>query len=78
MRVAYVKASGEQVSEIPMIYPFTYEVFTPEIVTKGTGDKTKERMERMKECFSRVHSHLKATGKGRGKLYTAFYTIFIC
>ncbi len=61
LRLAYVKPTGETLTELPIIYPFTFETFTPEVMVPKNGKK-KERMERMKECFDRVKSFLKTSG----------------
>ena len=52
---------GETVTELPIIYPFTFESFTPEILVPKNG-RRRERMERMKETFNRVSSYLRNSG----------------
>ncbi len=44
-----------------MVYPFTFESFTPELLVPKNG-RRRERMERMKETFSRVSSFLRNSG----------------
>lgn len=65
--------------DLPVIYPFTYETFTPELVRVGfntagstSGGKlvpppgpgsAKERLETMNETFSKVMAFLQNSGK---------------
>lgn len=64
--------------DFPVIYPFTYETFTPELVRVGTGATSqgagvggpaanrppaqKERLETMNETFSKVIAFLQNSG----------------
>ena len=61
LRVTYTNPAEDALSELPLVYPFYFETFTPEIVTPK-DNKKKERIERMKETFSRVATFLKNTG----------------
>lgn len=49
------------IAELPVVYPFTFESFTPELLVPKNG-RRRERMERMKETFSRVSSYLRNSG----------------
>jgi hypothetical protein len=53
------------VSELPIIYPFTYENFTPEFVQvkDNSARGGRERIEKMKEMYTRVGNFLKTSGK---------------
>lgn len=55
--------------DLPVIYPFTYETFTPELVRVGSGKQAtgtvgslKERLETMNETFSKVIAFLQNSG----------------
>ncbi|KAK2154826.1 hypothetical protein LSH36_256g03021 [Paralvinella palmiformis] len=61
LRVCYLKPAVDVVSELPVIYPFTYELFSPELVPPREG-RGRNRMERMRETFIRVNSYLKSSG----------------
>lgn len=60
MRLFYTRPSDEAITEIPVIYPFTFESFTPEVTI--TERKKRERMEKMKETFARIVDYLKSSG----------------
>ena len=63
LRVAYARPTGEILTELPIVYPFYFENFTPELVGQSReGSRRKERMERMKDTFSRITSFLKNAG----------------
>jgi len=60
--------------DLPVIYPFTYETFTPELVRVGAqgaqgagvggrGASLKERLETMNETFSKVIAFLQNSGQ---------------
>jgi hypothetical protein len=73
MRVSYRQlpqdSSATNDLDIPVIYPFTYETFTPELVRVGSGGKQpssgsqKERLETMNETFSKVIAFLQNSGQ---------------
>ena len=80
LRLAYRKspvpdANGCAATDVdlPVIYPFTYETFTPELVRVGAGaaqsvgggsrpGSQKERLETMNETFSKVIAFLQNSG----------------
>ncbi|ELT91536.1 hypothetical protein CAPTEDRAFT_193210 [Capitella teleta] len=63
LRVAFAKISpSEDGGDDMNICPFSYENFTPEIVTPRTDLKPKERMEKMKETFAKASSFLRSSG----------------
>jgi len=61
LRVVYVKVHGDHAAHLSVIYPFTYETFTPELVRTGESSQ-KERMEKMNETFSKVIAYLRNSG----------------
>jgi len=68
LRVAYLKHSGSTSFDIPFIYPFTYESFTPELVHQRetvAGSVPRERLEKMKETFSKVVAFLRNSGQSQ-------------
>lgn|SRR6218665_1022239 len=63
LRIAYLKPIGELLVDLPIVYPLTFETFTPELVkTKELGIGHKERLEKMKETFSKVIAFLQNSG----------------
>ena|SRR6218665_1454349 len=73
LRVAFLKPSnptsvsspGETAActDYPSIWPLTYETFVPEMVRqKETSNSIRERMERMRETFSKVVAFLRISG----------------
>ena len=62
LRLAYAKPTGDALAEVPVIYPFTFESFTPELVVPKNGKK-KERMEKMKETFRRMSDYMRTSGE---------------
>ena len=63
LRVAYIRPVGDILADPPVVYPFTYETFTPELVRqKETGGSQRERLEKMKETFSKVIAFLRNSG----------------
>ena len=90
LRLAYRKSPSPDANgiaaaaadvELPVIYPFTYETFTPELVRVGAGGggaqgaggcgggrcapSLKERLETMNETFSKVIAFLQNSGRWR-------------
>lgn len=50
--------------DIPGIWPFTFETFVPELVRqRESTNSLRERMERMRETFSKVVAFLRISGK---------------
>ena len=76
LRVSFVKPHGDLLVDLPIIYPFTYETFTPELVRQkdsvaSTSGSQRERLEKMKETFSKVIAFLRNSGETeRRKRYT--------
>jgi len=90
LRLAYRKSPVQDANgcagpdvDFPVIYPFTYETFTPELVRVGAGatqgvgvggpagsrpGSQKERLETMNETFSKVIAFLQNSGKWRACL----------
>jgi len=85
LRLAYRKSPVQDVNgvgtaapppdvDLAVIYPFTYETFTPELVRvgaqgggQGVGGRAgslKERLETMNETFSKVIAFLQNSGRG--------------
>ena len=84
LRLAYRKSPAQDANgfaaadvDFPVIYPFTYETFTPELVRVGAGSaqgvgvsgpvgsrpgSQKERLETMNETFSKVIAFLQNSG----------------
>jgi hypothetical protein len=81
MRVTYRQLPQDTTApndlDIPVIYPFTYETFTPELVRVSSSGKQsssgsqKERLESMNETFSKVIAFLQNSGND----YYINYTI---
>lgn len=85
LRLAYRKSPAPDANgcaaadvDFPVIYPFTYETFTPELVRVGAGSgqgqgvggpagsrpgSQKERLETMNETFSKVIAFLQNSGQ---------------
>jgi len=66
LRVAFIKHEGDLTVDIPIIYPFTYETFTPELVRQkdaAVGTSQSERLEKMRETFSKVVAFLRNSGR---------------
>jgi len=66
LRIAFIKPIGDLLIDLPIVYPFTYETFTPELVRQkdpGTGSSQRERLEKMKETFSKVIAFLRNSGR---------------
>ena len=63
LRIAFLQTDADQLAEAPIIYPFTYETFTPEIVRQRETGSQKERLEKMNETFSKVIAFLRNSGK---------------
>ena len=59
-----MKPVGDLLVELPVKYPVSYETFTPELV-KLKELAQKERIEKMKDTFSKVSSFLQMLGKKR-------------
>ena len=63
LRIAYLTPTGDLLVELPTIHPVTFETFTPDLVkVKDLGSNQKERLEKMKETFSKVIAFLQASG----------------
>ena len=64
LRVAYLRPIGDLLVDLPVIYPFNYETFTPELIKmKDLGITHKERPEKMRETFAKVTAFLQNSGK---------------
>ena len=70
LRVAFVKPLGNLSGDLPLLYPFTFQTFAPEVlrakdpVTGSTSTAAEaSRMEKMKETFSKALAYLRTTGK---------------
>lgn len=66
LRIAFIKPIGDLLIDLPIVYPFTYETFTPELVRQkdsGTGSSQRERLEKLKETFSKVIAFLRNSGR---------------
>ena len=64
LRISYLKPVGDLLVELPVIHPVNYETFTPALVkSKEIGASQKERIERMKETFTKVTAFLQTLGK---------------
>ena len=76
LRVVYIQILGyDRTVDLPILFPFTYETFTPEMVRVTQKDLSassqKERLEKMKETFSKVIAFLRNSG-------TAIFIRVVC
>ena len=60
LRLAYVTPPSDRLIDVPVIYPFTYETFTPELIKEK--ETSTERLEKMNETFSKVMAFLRNSG----------------
>lgn len=67
LRVVHIRILGyDRTVDLPILFPFTYETFTPELVRISQKDQSassqRERLEKMKETFSKVIAFLRNSG----------------
>ena len=63
LRIAYLRITNGSSLQSFTLAPFSYETFTPEVITTRADLKPKERMEKMKEAFTRMAAFLKNSRK---------------
>jgi len=64
LRIAYSKPIGQLLVSLPVIFPITYQTFSPQHVrVRELGVSFKERLEKMTETFDKVVAFLQTSGQ---------------